>query len=155
MTIRRGHRRAENGAWEIGTTKTDNSRRTVPLTASTVRALRAHKIASPYSGQRDLVFPNSVGRPLDPGRYRRAWADVCTAAGFVDDDGRPTRVPHELRHSVGSHGIDAGATVAQVADQLGNTPETVWRYYRHRTADVVDAGVADVMENLVTRKVSR
>jgi site-specific recombinase XerD len=41
-------------------------------------------------------------------------------------------VTYELRHSTASLLLDIGATVEQVADLLGDLPQTVHRHYRHR-----------------------
>jgi integrase len=151
MTIRRGLRRAEMGGWEVGPTKTTASVRTVRLGPSAVAALTAHKraqrreqVAAKRWTDTGLVFTTTVGTHLDPNTIRHRWTALCKAAGV---DGR---VPHELRHTAGSLAVDAGVSLAEVADQLGHADVNMLaRTYRHRTRPVVE-GVAGVMEAFVT-----
>src|SRR5512133_541250 len=52
-------------------TKTAGSVRAVALTPTLVSALRRHQLASRFSGEGELVFPNEKGGPLDGGNVRR------------------------------------------------------------------------------------
>ena len=73
----------------------------------------------------DLIFLSQQGKPIDDHSFsQRAWKAICKQVGI-------DRVPYSLRHSLGSHMLENGATDAQVADVLGNTPETVNRHYAH------------------------
>jgi integrase len=73
----------------------------------------------------DLIFPGPRGKPIDDHRFsQHAWKAICKQVGI-------DRVPYALRHSLGSHLLESGASAAQVADVLGNTPETVHRHYAH------------------------
>ncbi len=79
------------------------------------------------------MFTNSVGGPVDPSRLRRQWEAVAKAAGVEGT------VLHELRHTVGSHAVEADVPLAVVADQLGHSSiDMLARTYRHRVAPVVD-----------------
>jgi integrase len=134
--------------------KTAGGVRTVPLSATAARALRAHQraqaaeqLAAAKWDAGGWVFTNTVGRPLDPSRYQRAWRALVGRAGV---DG----VAHELRHSVASHASDAGLSDADVAAQLGISKETLNRHYYKRTTPVGPA-VAGVMEDLIGRPASR
>ena len=59
-------------------------------------------------------------------------------------------VLHELRHTAGSHAVDAGLALVEVADQLGHANvEMLARTNRHRTRPVVE-GMAGIMEQVIT-----
>lgn len=73
----------------------------------------------------DLVFTTPKGNPIDDHTFsQRAWKRICTKLGI-------DRVPYAARHSLGSHLLESGATIPQVAATLGNTPETTARHYSH------------------------
>ena len=149
MTIRYALRKSASGGWEVGEPKTTASVRTVRLSEVAVDHLRARHAeqareqlaaGARWLNSADLVFTTPTGAHVDPRRLARQWTALANAAGV---DGR---VFHELRHTVGSHAVDAGLPLAVVADQLGHgNLDEVSRVYRHRTAGVVE-GVAGVMD---------
>lgn len=72
-----------------------------------------------------LIFTTPRGNPIDDRSFsQRAWKHICTKLGIE-------RVPYAARHSLGSHLLDQGASIPQVAATLGNTPETTARHYSH------------------------
>jgi len=72
-----------------------------------------------------LIFISPHGNPIDDHSFsQRAWKKICQR---IDIE----RVPYASRHSLGSHLLENGATIPQVAATLGNTPETTARYYSH------------------------
>ena len=72
-----------------------------------------------------LIFLSQKGLPIDDHNFsQRPWKVICNQVGI-------DRVPYSLRHSLGSHMLERGATDAQVAQVMGNTPETVNRHYAH------------------------
>ncbi|MDS3860160.1 tyrosine-type recombinase/integrase [Thermosynechococcaceae cyanobacterium BACA0444] len=74
----------------------------------------------------ELIFTTATGQPIDDHNFcQRTWKDLCKAAGI------PYRVPYAARHSLGSHLLENGASIPQVAEILGNNPETTARYYAH------------------------
>jgi integrase len=84
-----------------------------------------------------LVFCSELGTPLDPSNLRRVTARVARRAGI------PGSVfPYLMRHAAASLLLDAGASLEQVADVLGDHPETLLRHYRHRVRPVADAAAA-------------
>jgi len=91
-----------------------------------------------------LVFCTEVGTPLDPSNVRKVFARVARGAG-IDPAGV---VPYLLRHSAVSLLIDAGAPIEEVADLLGDDPQTIYRHYRHRVRPVVTTA-AECMERLL------
>lgn len=88
---------------------------------ATVLAQRRPDAARPD----DLVFLTPRGNAIDDHSFsQRIWKRVC---GLVGVD----RVPYSARHSLGSHLLEQGASIPQVAATLGNTPETTARHYAH------------------------
>ncbi len=81
---------------------------------------------TPDTKPNDLIFKSPKGKPIDDRNFtQRTWKGLCTAANI------PYRVTYAARHSLGSHLLESGASIAQVAAILGNRPETVARYYAH------------------------
>ena len=94
----------------------------------------------------DLVFRSEAGTPLDGknmNRLLRSWL------ASVDIDKR-MRV-YDLRHTFASHAAHEGVPITQLADYMGNDPQTLERHYRKPTTPVLDIGV-DVGR---TRELSR
>lgn len=73
-----------------------------------------------------LVFTTTPkGKPIDDHTFsQRVWKRICKKIG-VD------RVPYAARHSLGSHLLHEGASIADVASILGNREETTARHYSH------------------------
>lgn len=73
----------------------------------------------------DLVFLTPRGNAIDEHAFsQRIWKRICGLVGL-------DRVPYAARHSLGSHLLEQGASIPQVAATLGNTPETTARHYAH------------------------
>jgi integrase len=83
--------------------KTNNSRRTVVLPKLAIEALRRHRarlakerlaLGAVWSSEYDLVFPNTIGNPMDPNSLRRReFQAVLNKAGL------PRIRFHDLRHT--------------------------------------------------------
>jgi len=121
--------------------KSSAGERTIRLSPTLIGLLddhRAHQAterdrAGVYWVELGLMFPSEAGTPLDPSNLRRQFALVATAAGI---DG-PVN-PYTARHTAASLFIDAGASLDQVADLLGDDLRTVVLHYRHRVRPVVE-----------------
>ena len=116
--------------------KTKRSRRTIELPLSLVTQLRAHKLASPYSGDHDYVFASRAGTNRDHRNIGgRVLARGVRQAGLGDElrDGVVVkRAPtfHSLRHSHGSALIASGWDLEEVSARLGHRDVTVTaRFY--------------------------
>jgi integrase len=81
----------------IGAPKTDSSRRTIPMGADLILALKQWKLACP-KGEAGLVFPTSKGNVDHHKNMLRALEPVMKAAGVVNKDGSPKYGLHSLRH---------------------------------------------------------
>ncbi len=135
----------ENGQLRLGAVKRSRAGvRTVTLPDNLVRRLREHRArqaqerltAGPLWTDDGLVFATEVGTPLDPHNLRRTWRRIARRAGF------DSVVPYQGRHTAATLLLDAGLSIEQVADVLGDQPVTIYRHYRHRTRETVDAAAA-------------
>ena len=103
--------------------KSDTSRRRIALTPLAVEVLRRHRAsqnevrlqAGPLWDDRDLVFPNSIGRPLEASNVRRRYH------GFLDGAGLPRIRFHDLRHSVATIMLALGEHPKVVQEMLGHS----------------------------------
>ncbi len=118
--------------------KTKRSRRTIELPPSLVAQLKAHKLASAFSGDHDYVFANRNGRGHDHRNVGgRVLARAVRKAGLhaVEKDGQvvlPAPTFHSLRHSHGSALIAAGWDIEEVSSRLGHRDTSVTaRIYVH------------------------
>jgi integrase len=107
--------------------KTEAGRRSVPLAAQTVAALRAHRkvqvserlaYADVHEGG-DLVFAQEDGSPVHPDRFLDAFHRISQAAGL-----RKTR-PHDLRHGWATRALEAGVSAKVVQEVLGHASAMV------------------------------
>jgi integrase len=72
----------------------------------------------------ERVFTAPKGGPIDDHNFRRrCWAPLLRELGI------PYRKPYNTRHTFGSHAIDQGWSVSEVAAVMGDSEETVLRNY--------------------------
>jgi integrase len=127
-----GHRWDE-GAVEPRATDPDSP------AAAELSLLRTHRteerLAAPAWEDFDLVFPNQIGRPIDPSNLRREITGLCQDAG-ID----PAISPNDLAASVL---VNAEVPLEEVANFLGHTnARMLAQTYHHRVKRVVDLTVA-------------
>jgi integrase len=115
--------------------KNHSSVRTVDLPAACLRALQEHrraqrieKVGAPlWLDQEGRVFLTRHGTPLHPGNTVRDLQNDAEKAGI-----RKRVTPHLLRHTYGSHLLDAGRPITEVSRLLGHaSPATTLRIYAH------------------------
>jgi integrase len=118
--------------------KTKRSRRTLEVTPSLIAKLRAHKIASAFSGPHDLAFTSRAGTPLQHSNIGgRAMARAVKRAGLeaVERNGEvvePAPTAHDLRHTHASRLIAQGWDIEEVSARLGHASvATTMRIYTH------------------------
>jgi integrase len=151
--LHRAMKRGDGGApIGINDLKVKHTARPLALSDVAVEALRrrrveqaAERLGAGVAWTRDerwtdLVFTTEVGTPLHPSNVRRAFRAACRRAEV------PELTPYEAgRHTNASLLVDGGATLMQVANQLGHrTTRMLERHYAHRVADEVTTA-ADVM----------
>lgn len=132
-------RRPDGSLYRGPVKKSTAGDRTIALPAVAVEALKAHQIrqdeerraAGEAWDDQGLVFTTAIGTPLDPSNVRKMFTKVVNRAGLAG-------FPYLLRHTVVSLLLDNGATIEEVADLLGDDPQTLYRHYRHRVRPVVD-----------------
>lgn len=136
-----------------GTTKTLSSRRRVALPASVAAELAAHLDRYTGPGDDDLVFVNQLGKPIGHSWRGSVWAPACVKAGMgkrAIKNGKPSYAgvpkPHNLRHTMASLAITAGAHPKVIQQRLGHSSITVTMdTYGHLFAGV-DEALADDLD---------
>ncbi len=122
------------GGLSILPCKTKGSHRTIRLDADSVAALEAHQEAQLVEREaageayvdRDLIFCDELGGPVNPSRLTERFGALRTAAKI-----RPGRL-HDVRHSHATHLLTRGIPVHIVAARLGHSsPVVTLNIYAH------------------------
>lgn len=80
----------------------------------------------------NLVFATAIGTPLDPSAIRKLFARIGAAAGIEG------AFPYIARHTCASLLLnEAGVSVEQVAQLLGDDAQTIYKHYHHPTSSIV------------------
>jgi len=134
----------------VGTTtgapKSERSRRTLPMPADVMAALRTlnaqqkrERVAlGPAWIETGLIAINEDGSPVRPETYSKAFRRHCTAAGV------PAIRLHDTRHTAATRMLDSGTTVSATAKWLGHDPAMTLRVYGHVYEDAL-ASAGDVL----------
>ncbi|MEU6745682.1 site-specific integrase [Spirillospora sp. NPDC046719] len=118
--------------------KTDDSTRTIPLPDLCVTALCEHRVkqnaeradAWPRWQDHGLVFPSSLGTPMEPDNLRRSWGRIRAAAGLG-----AMRL-HDMRHTCVSLLLDLGVPPHIVREIVGHSDiEVTMTIYAHAALD--------------------
>lgn len=126
--------------------KSERSRRTLPMPADVMAALRA--LSAQQKRERvafgaawidtGLIAVNVDGSPIRPETYSTAFRRHCTAAGV------PVIRLHDTRHTAATRMLDSGTTVSAAAKWLGHDPAMTLRVYGHVYEDAL-ASAGDVL----------
>jgi len=134
---------------KLGSPKSAMSRRTMPLPAELVTALKECKLACP-KGELDLVFPTAGGKVEQHKSVLESIAPIFIAAGVVDRQGAPKYGLHALRHFFASWCINPkdrggrGLSAKEVQALLGHeTIQMTMDVYGHLFARGDDQGELD------------
>jgi integrase len=135
-----------------GAPKSERSRRTLPMPADVMLALRAlralqkrERIAFGSTWMdTGLIAVNADGTPIRPETYSNAFRRHCTAAGV------PLIRLHDTRHTAATRMLDSGTTVTAAAKWLGHDPAMTLRVYGHVYEDAL-ASAGDVLFSPVPR----
>lgn len=101
--------------------------RVVPISNGLAAALTEWKIETAYCGYADLIFPNSVGRPLDRCSF---GADVLMPS--LKQAGIETTGFHQFRHTAASTWFKNGVSLEHVSLMLGHASTAItWKVYVH------------------------
>jgi len=138
-----------------GTFKSPKNRaakRTLRLTARALDALKAHKALQNAERLRagarwqdhGLVFPNTVGKPMNAGNlYRREFQPLLERAGLTDEG----FTIHSLRHTFATTLADKGVHPSTAQKMLGHSDiRMTLAIYTHATDGMQDAATAALEE---------
>ncbi len=127
--------------------KTKHSRRVIKIGPDLLEMLKAHyqaqQIQKQVMGMRwkdhDLVFPSSVGTPLDQRNLLRDFDKMLKAAGL------PKIRFHDLRHNAASMMLAGNVSIVTVSRYLGHSsPQVTLGIYAH----LVPGGFDEIVETM-------
>src|ERR671910_1399369 len=140
VSVRRALKLADHGL-DFGPPKNKASRRSVRLNRTAAAALRAHRmrqneerIAAPEWQDGDLVFPNRVGKPMDPNNlYHREYKPILKRAELAEHG----FTFHALRHTFATALFARGEHPKKVQSLLGHSSITqTMDTYSHLIDDI-------------------
>lgn len=132
------------GKFEVGPTKTRESRRVVSVPPHVRPAVVDHLARHVGEDDEALVFVEpSTGSFAGEKRFRTAWESARDAIG------QPQLHFHDLRHTAGVLYAHTGATVRELMDRLGHTTPSMSMRYQH-TAEGRAAALADKLSALAS-----
>jgi len=124
LTVQRQLQRVKGQGLVFRETK-DHRSHVVPLTNTTLDILRSHKIMqdeqkSTWEEDHDLIFPNTIGKPLDAKRDGKWWQDILKRAGVKHYQ------VYQLRK-----------TAISLLENLGTPPSTLMKFTGHSNISTV------------------
>ncbi len=130
------------------TPKNQAAKRTLRLTARALAALKAHKLRQNaerlQAGARwqdhDLVFPNTLGKPMNAGNlYRREFQPLLERAGLAEGG----FTIHSLRHTFATTLADKGVHPSTAQKMLGHSDiRMTLVIYTHATDSMQEAATS-------------
>ena len=124
VTVRQAQARI-GGEWVYKAPKSRKSRRSVPLPAVAVAALKAHRERRPVADIGGLVFTRPNGEPVHSRDDWQDWQDLLASIGLP-----PYRV-HDLRHAYATELLEAGEDPRVVQDLMGWSTAAMAEIYQH------------------------
>jgi integrase len=132
----------------LKTPKNPASRRTLKLTPRALAALKAHKVrqneerlrAGDVWEDHNLVFPNTIGKPMNAGNfYRRDFQPLLERAGLASEG----FTFHSLRHTFATTLAAKGVHPSTAQKMLGHSDiRMTLAIYTHATDEMQDAATA-------------
>jgi len=127
ISVQRQVQRVPKIGWSFIEPKTKAGRRTIRIGPGVMDALRHHQelqqLEKKFAGKRwiehDLIFPNSIGNPLEPSNMRLDYNRLLEEAGL------PKIRFHDLRHTAASLMLNHGVPVIVVSNMLGHSKPSV------------------------------
>lgn len=145
-------KRITGHGWTFADPKTKRGRRTIKLGDEILKLLRAHKKRQEtqklVKGKRwvenGLIFPSSVGTPLNPSNLRKDFLKVLDRANL------PKIRFHDLRHTAASLMLNNGVPPIVVSNRLGHSkPSITLDVYGHLYQEM-QTDAAKIMDDLLT-----
>jgi integrase len=152
LRVQRQVQRINNKGFLFSEPKTRAGRRSIQLGEFTLQVLREHYkrqgLEKVLAGDRwvenDLVFPSSVGTPIDQRNLQRTYASLVKKAGV-----QKIRF-HDLRHTAASVMLNHGIPVIVVSRILGHSrPSITLDIYGHLIHDM-QVEAARIMDDAIT-----
>jgi integrase len=148
ITVRAGLQRID-GKLQLLETKTDRSRRTIPLPVSLVLALRGHRLMQEQSRlwagdkwkESGLVFTTSIGTPIEPRNLNRSFQKAVERAGL------PHTRFHDLRHTCATLLLAQGVGMRVIMDVLGHSKISVTMDVYAHVLPALQRNAAERMES--------
>lgn len=161
IAVSRQITRTNKGTLVEGDVKTENSKRTIPLTSMSLAALKIWRrqlleerlaLGSGWT-ENGLVWPSQVGTPLGHRNLLRHLHRTCERINedACDCEGTCTTVHfrrvsfHTLRHSAATIMLAARVDSRLIMDQLGHVDPRMVVRYQHVNQEL-QRGVADAVE---------
>ncbi len=141
LRVRWGDIDGDNGTVAICVTKTDSSRR-AHMPPAVVEALKTLKSGNVHPLPSAYVFTDTDGKPIKAHVLIDRWEKVRKAAKLEDVRW------HDLRHASASFLIQSGATLAEVAHQLGHKNVATAKRYAHLVPGAKPTGADRLNEKL-------
>lgn len=108
-------------------------RRTTPIAEWLMEIIAPQLERTPADG---YLFANSAGQPLEYSNWRqRNWAPALERANLHDVPGDPVTI-HTTRHTYATEQLEAGLSLAEIADLLGHSSISTTERYAHRRTKV-------------------
>jgi integrase len=132
--------------------KTMSSRRRVVLSALAVEALKRHKARQASDRLRvgalwddlDLVFPNEIGRPMNPSNLvRRHYRPLLERASL------PVLRFHDLRHTAATLLLEANVNTKVVSEMLGHSQVGVTMDLYQHVTPTMQQQAADTFDGIL------
>lgn len=133
-------------------TKTEQSRRTLPIPPRLLELLRLHwanqkeerELRDVEWHEHGLIFANEAGGPLWPTNFNMAFERLCERALV-----RVLRV-HDLRHTCATLLAEQGEPLETRAALLGHTATTITGHYTHATMTALRTAVERLERTLTS-----
>lgn len=154
-TVRRAVIRLPKQDWYFAEPKTKGSRRTLPLPATLVVELKAHRKRvlaeklklGAYWQNHDLVFPSEVGTPITHSNVTQVFKRVLKNAEL-----RTSLRLYDLRHSHATLLLKAGVHAKVVSERLGHSTIALTLDVYSHVLPSVQAEAAAHLEMMLYRK---
>lgn len=124
VTVRQAQARI-SGEWVSKAPKSAKSRRSVPLPAVAVAALKAHRERREVRDIGGLVFTRPGGEPVHSRDDWQDWQDLLASIGL------PHYRVHDLRHGYATELLEAGEDPRVVQELMGWSTAAMAEIYQH------------------------
>jgi integrase len=154
LRVERQVQRVPGQGLVIAPPKTEAGNRIIALGASTLRKLSDHRVLQEQLRlevgdtwiDNWLIFPSSIGTPLDPRNLLRDFKIVLERAGL------PDMRFHDIRHSSITLLLnEVGAPIKEAQHRAGHTrPSTTMDIYGDKVSSKLDSAMTEGLDDLIT-----